>query len=65
MKSQFQFTQLYESKQYVKMIISISLSVLYISSELLFGGVFMLISGDNHMEINTSPEAYAIGTLLS
>lgn len=63
--AKFLFTQLYESKQYVKMIISISLSVLYISSELLFGGIFMLISGDNHMEINTSPEAYAIGTLLS
>lgn len=63
--AKFLFTQLYESKQYVKMIISISLSVLYISSELLFGGIFMLISGDNHMKINTSPEAYAIGTLLS
>lgn len=63
--AKFLFTQLYKSKQYVKIIISISLSVLYVSSELLFGGVFMLISGDNHMEINTSPEAYAIGTLLS
>lgn len=61
----FLFNQLYKSKQYVKMIISISLSVMYISSELLFGGIFMLISGDKHSEVNTSPEAYAIGTLLS
>lgn len=63
--AKFLFTQLYKSKQYVKMIISVSLSVLYVSSELLFGGIFMLISGNRHMEINTSPEAYAIGTLLS
>lgn len=63
--SAFLFNQLYESKQYVKMIIAISLSVMYISSELLFGGLFMLISGDNHLEVNTSPEAYAIGTALT
>lgn len=63
--SAFLFNQLYESKQYVKMIISISLSVMYISSELLFGGLFMLISGDNHLEVNTTPEAYAIGTALT
>ncbi len=59
------FNQLYKSKQYVKMIISISMSVMYISSELLFGGIFMLISNDISMAVNTSPEAYAIGTLLS
>ena len=47
------------------MIISISMSVMYISSELLFGGIFMLISNDISMAVNTSPEAYAIGTLLS
>lgn len=63
--SAFLFNQLYESKQYVKMIISISLSAMYISSELLFGGIFMLVSGNKHMEVNTSPEAYAIGTLLT
>ncbi len=61
----FLFNQFYKSKQYTKMIISISLSVMYISSELLFGGVFMLISNDNSMAVNTSPEAYAIGTLLT
>ena len=38
---------------------------MYISSELLFGGLFMLISGDNHLEVNTTPEAYAIGTALT
>jgi signal transduction histidine kinase len=59
------FNQLYKSKQYVKMIISISMSVMYISSELLFGGIFMLISNDKSTVVNTSPEAYAIGTFLS
>lgn len=59
------FNQLYKSKQYVKMIISISMSVMYISSELLFGGIFMLISNSTNIDTNTSPEAYAIGTLLS
>lgn len=63
--AKFLFAQLYRSKQYVKMILSVSLSVLYVSSELLFGGIFMLVSGNKHMEVNTSPEAYAIGTLLS
>lgn len=61
----FLFNQLYNSRQYVKMIISISLLVMNISSELLFGGIFMLISNDINMAVNTSPEAYAIGTLLS
>lgn len=61
----FLFNQFYKSKQYVKMIISISLSVMYISSELLFGGIFMLITKDISMVVNTSPEAYAIGTLLT
>lgn len=61
----FLFNQFYKSKQYVKMIISISLSVMYMSTEALFGGVFMLISGGSHLEVNTSPEAYAIGTLLT
>lgn len=61
----FLFNQFYKSKQYVKLILSISLSVMYISSELLFGGIFMLISKDNSMDVNTSPEAYAIGTFLT
>lgn len=60
----FFFNQLYQSKQYVKLIISISVSVMYISSELLFGGIFMIISKDTYM-VTTSPEAYAIGILLS
>ncbi len=61
----FLFNQFYKSKQYVKMIISISVSVMYVSSELLFGGIFMLISNDTSIAINTTPEAYAIGTFLS
>ncbi len=61
----FLFNQFYKSKQYIKLILSISLSVMYISSELLFGGIFMLISKDNSMDVNTSPEAYAIGTFLT
>lgn len=61
----FLFNQFYKSKQYVKMIISISLSVMYMSVELLLAGVFMLVSGDKFMQVNTTPEAYAIGTLLT
>ncbi len=61
----FLFNQFYKSKQYIKLILSISLSVMYISSELLFGGIFMLISKDNSIDVNTSPEAYAIGTFLT
>lgn len=61
----FLFNQFYKSKQYVKLILSISLSVMYVSSELLFGGIFMLISKDNSMDVNTSTEAYAIGTFLT
>lgn len=61
----FLFNQLYQSRQYMKMIIAISVSVMNISSELLFGGIFMLISNNSHLVVNTSPEAYAIGTLLS
>ena len=61
----FLFNQFYKSKQYIKLILSISLSVMYISSELHSGGIFMLISKDNSMDVNTSPEAYAIGTFLT
>lgn len=61
----FLFNQFYKSKQYIKLILSISLSVMYISSELLFCGIFMLISKDNSIDVNTSPEAYAIGTFLT
>ncbi len=61
----FLFNQLYNSKQYVKMIIAISISVMNISSELLFGGIFMLVFNGTHLTVNTSPEAYAVGILLS
>lgn len=61
----FLFNQLYQSKQFVKFIISISVSVMNISSELLFGGIFMIIFKDSHVLVNTTPEAYAIGIFLS
>lgn len=61
----FFFNQLYKSKQYIKIIVSISISVINISSELLLGGLFMFLTGDSYLQISNYPEAYAIGVLSS
>ena len=58
-------SQLYDTKQYIKIILSIALSVISIAGELIFGGIFMLIGKGNHIDINTTPESYALGILFS
>lgn len=58
-------SQLYDTKQYIKIILSIALSVISIACELVFGGIFMLIGNGNHNDINTTPESYALGILFS
>lgn len=56
---------LYKSKQYVKIILSMAVSVITIAAEQLFGVIFILIAQKNHIEINITPEACALGILLS
>lgn len=56
---------LYDSKLFNKIIICISITAINISAELVFGGLFMLFSNGSHELTNTTPEAYAIGTILS
>lgn len=56
---------LYKSKQYIKIILCIVISIINIAAEQLFGVVFMLITQKNHIEINITPESYAMGILLS
>ena len=58
-------SQLFISKQYVKILTSILLTIVNGSGELLIGGLFMLISDKTHSEVNTTPEGYALGILVS
>lgn len=61
----FLISQIYKTKQYIKLILSIAITVINISCEIVFGGIFLLIGQGTHIDINTTPEAYFLGILLS
>lgn len=56
---------LYKSKQYIRIILSIAISVITIATEQLFGIIFILIAQKSHIEINITPETYAMEIFLS
>lgn len=56
---------LYKSRQYIKFILSVVIAIINIAAEQLFGALFMLITQKSHVEINITPESYAMGILLS
>ncbi len=61
----FIINQLYETKQYVKIILTIGISVINIASELAVNGVLMIINSDNYLDTNSEPQLFSLGLLLS
>lgn len=61
----FAISQLYDSKQFVKIILSIGISLINICSELGISGLFMLLKDDNYIHTNSDMFLYPVGLLLS
>lgn len=61
----FIICQIYNSKQYIKIILSITIIIINIASEMIVSGVLMLTKTINFDEINSDPQLFAIGTLIS
>ena len=61
----FIICQIYNSKQYIKLILSVTIIIINIASEMIVSGVLMLTKTINFNEINLDPQLFAIGTLIS
>ncbi len=61
----FTICQIYNSKQYIKMILSITIIIINIASEMIVSGLLMLTKTINFDEINSDPQLFALGTLIS
>lgn len=61
----FVICQIYNSKQYIKMILSITIIIINIASEMIVSGLLMLMKTINFDEINSDPQLFALGTLIS
>lgn len=61
----FLICQLFNSKQYIKMILSITIIIINIASEMLSSGLLMLIKDSDFEKINVNSSVFFIGTLLS
>ena len=61
----FIICQIYNSKQYIKLILSVTIIIINIASEMIVSGVLMLTKTINFNEINSDPQLFAIGTLIS
>ncbi len=63
--SAFVICQIYNSKQYVKMILSITIVIINIASEMIVSGLLMLTKTINFNKINSDPQLFALGTVIS
>lgn len=61
----FVICQIYNSKQYIKMILSITIIIINIASEMIVSGLLMLTKTINFDEINSDPQLFVLGTLIS
>lgn len=61
----FLICQIYNSKQYIKMILSITIVIINIASEMIVSGLLMLTKTISFDEINSDSQLFAIGTLIS
>ncbi len=61
----FAISQLYKSRQYIKIILSIGISLINICSELAVSGIIMILENDNYTTTNSDLYSYSIGLLLS
>lgn len=61
----FIINQLYESKQYVKIILTIGISAINIASELSINGILMIINNGNYLDTNSDTQLFSLGLLLS
>ncbi len=61
----YSINQLYKSKQYVKMILSLTYIIIGVACEMLASGLLMIINSTNFEAINLEPHIYSIGILIS
>lgn len=61
----FIMCQIYNSKQYIKIILSITIIIINIASEMIASGLLMLTKTISFYEINSEPQLFTIGTLIS
>ena len=63
--SAFVICQIFNSKQYVKMILSITIVIINIASEMIVSGLLMLTKTIDFNKINSDTQLFALGTVIS
>lgn len=61
----FCICQIYSSKQYIKFLLAITYTIIGVASELLISGLLMITKSTDFGDLNSDPQIYAIGILLS
>lgn len=58
-------SQLFNTKQYVKLILSITIVVISVAGEMLVSGILMIINSSDFETLSQEPNIYSLGVLLS
>ncbi|MCM1285694.1 MAG: hypothetical protein NC213_03550 [Acetobacter sp.] len=61
----FLISQIFKSKQYIKLILSITYIIIGVAGEMLISGILMITSSINFENLNSDPQIYSLGILLS
>lgn len=61
----FTISQLYKVKQYVKLILSITIIVISVAGEMLVSGILMIINSSDFEALSLDQHIYSLGVLLS
>lgn len=61
----FLISQIFKSKQYIKLILSVTYIIIGVAGEMLVSGILMIVSSKNFANLNSEPQIYSLGILLS
>lgn len=61
----FSISQIFKSKQYIKLILSVTYIIIGVAGEMLVSGILMIVSSRNFANLNSEPQIYSLGILLS
>ncbi|WP_297142014.1 GHKL domain-containing protein [uncultured Eubacterium sp.] len=61
----FLISQIFKSKQYIKLILSVTYIIIGVAGEMLVSGILMIVSSRNFANLNSEPQIYSLGILLS
>lgn len=61
----FLISQIFKSKQYFKLILSITYIIIGVAGEMLVSGILMITSSINFENLNSDPQIFSLGILLS